>query len=483
MKYEPVIGLEVHAELLTRSKMFCGCAVVDSITAKPNHYICPVCTGQPGALPVLNKKAIELAVRVGLALGCQIHTESIFARKNYFYPDLPKGYQISQYDQPLATDGKIQIETEAGIKEVRIRRVHLEEDTGKLSHADAHSFIDYNRSGVPLLEIVTEPDLHSPEEVKAYATKLHAILRYLEVNSGDMEKGVIRFEANVSVREEGSDQLNTRTEIKNLNSFRALTLGTEYEIQRQSEIHARGGSVEQETLGFSEATGKTYSQRGKESAHDYRYFPEPDLPALVLDSAWIESIRASLPELPEAKMRRFIEHYELTRQEARLLASEKLLADYFEAVVSKSKSPAKTISSWIAGEFMRYMNDLNIDVTKIPVAAQDFAQLIDMVTDKTVSASSAKVVLAEMFKNGGTPAEIVQARNLAQVSDEGFIQETIVKILNDNPKEVQQYLAGKETILQWLMGRVARATKGKADPNVTKELLVKQLDERRKQFP
>src|SRR5512145_3033129 len=349
MKYEPVIGLEVHAELLTQSKMFCGCEVVDSITARPNRYICPVCTGQPGSLPVLNKKAVELAIRVGLALGCEIHTESIFARKNYFYPDLPKGYQISQYDQPLATDGRIQIETEAGPREVRIRRVHLEEDTGKLSHTDGSSFIDYNRSGVPLLEIVTEPDMRSAEEAKAYATKLHASLRYLEVNSGDMEKGVIRFEANVSVREAGSDQLNTRTEIKNLNSFRALTQGTDYEIKRQSEIYARGGTVNQETLGFNEVTGKTYSQRGKESAHDYRYFPEPDLPPLVLDSNWIESIRASLPELPEVKTRRFIEQYALKPQEARLLTSEKALADYFESVASRSRSSARTVSSWIAG--------------------------------------------------------------------------------------------------------------------------------------
>jgi aspartyl-tRNA(Asn)/glutamyl-tRNA(Gln) amidotransferase subunit B len=482
MKYEPVIGLEVHAELLTKSKMFCACEVVDSITARPNRYICPVCTGQPGALPVLNKKAVELAVRVALALNCQVHTESIFARKNYFYPDLPKGYQISQYDQPLATDGKIQIEMASGPKEVRIRRVHLEEDTGKLSHADGHSFIDYNRSGVPLLEIVTEPDLRSPEEVKLYATKLHAILRYLDVNSGDMEKGVIRFEANVSVREQGSDQLNTRTEIKNLNSFRALTLGTEYEIKRQSEIYANGGTVEQETLGFNEATGKTYSQRGKESAHDYRYFPEPDLPPLVLDSDWIESIRASLPELPEAKTRRFVEQYELKSQEARLLTDQKVLADYFEAVVSKSKSPAKTVSSWIAGEFLRYMNDLNLDVTSIPVPAGDLAKLMDMVTDKSISGNSAKVVLGEMFRNGGNPEEIVNEKNLAQVSDEGFIQETITKILNEHPKEVQQYLAGKESILQWLMGQVARATKGKADPAVARELLLRSLEERRSNF-
>ena len=475
MKYEPIIGLEVHAELMTRSKMFCGCEVVDSITAKPNRYICPVCTGQPGALPVLNQKAVELAVRVGLALGCEIHTESIFARKNYFYPDLPKGYQISQYDQPLATDGRIEIETDAGPRVVRIRRVHLEEDTGKLSHADGNSFIDYNRSGVPLLEIVTEPDMRSAEEARAYATKLHGILRYLEVNSGDMEKGVIRFEANVSVREEGSDRLNTRTEIKNLNSFRALTEGTQYEIRRQTEIYLSGGTVEQETLGFNEATGKTYSQRGKESAHDYRYFPEPDLPPLVLERSWIDSIRTTLPELPEAKTKRFIEQYELKPQEARLLTSEKALADYFEAVAGESRSLARTVSSWIAGEFMRYLNDLSIEVENIPVPAENLARLIDMVTDKTISGNSGKFVLGELFKNGGKPDEIVKEKNLAQVSDEAFIQETITKILNDNPREVEQYLAGKETLLQWFMGQVARATKGKADPTVARELLVQNL--------
>jgi aspartyl-tRNA(Asn)/glutamyl-tRNA(Gln) amidotransferase subunit B len=282
------------------------------------------------------------------------------------------------------------------------------------------------------------------------------------------------------VREEGSDQLNTRTEIKNLNSFRSLTEGTQYEIKRQTEIYLNGGTVEQETLGFNEATGKTYSQRGKESAHDYRYFPEPDLPPLILEQGWIDSIRASLPELPEAKTLRFIEQYGLKPQEARLLTSEKTLADYFEAVVSHSKSPARTVSSWIAGEFMRYLNDLNIDVTSIPVPAEDLARLIDMVTEKTISGNAGKVVLGELFKNGGKPDEIVKEKNLAQVSDEAFIQETITKILEDNPREVQQYLAGKETLLQWFMGQVARATKGKADPAVARELLIKLLDERRK---
>ena len=480
MKYEPIIGLEVHAELLTRSKMFCGCEVVDSITAKPNRHICPICTGQPGALPVLNQKAVELAIKVGLALGCQIHSESIFARKNYFYPDLPKGYQISQYDQPLATDGKLLIETESGTRSIRIRRVHLEEDTGKLSHADARSFIDYNRSGVPLLEIVTEPDLRSSEEAKAYASALHAILRYLGVNSGDMEKGVIRFEANVSVREAGSDGLNTRTEIKNLNSFRSLAQGIEYEIARQTEIVSRGGTVEQETLGFNEATGKTYSQRGKESAHDYRYFPEPDLPPLILDSDWIQAIRATLPELPDAKTKRFISDFGLTQSDARFLTSELSLADYFERVVAKSKSSAKAVHSWIAGEFMRYINETGIKIDDVTLPPESFAKLIDMTTDKVIGGNSAKVVLSELLKNGGDPEQIVHEKGLAQVSDESFIQEAVTKVLNDNPSEVEKYLAGKETLLQWFVGQVARATKGKADPNVTRELVVKGLEGRRK---
>lgn len=480
MNYEPIIGLEVHAELLTKSKMFCGCEVVDSITAKPNRYICPVCTGQPGALPVLNRKAVELAVRVGLALGCEIHAESIFARKNYFYPDLPKGYQISQYDQPLATDGKLLIETESGIKEIRIRRVHLEEDTGKLSHADAQSFIDYNRSGVPLLEIVTEPDLRSPEEAKEYAAKLRAILRYLGANSGDMEKGVIRFEANVSVRKANSDQLNPRTEIKNLNSFRALAQGIEYEIARQTEIYSRGGIVEQQTLGFNEAAGKTYSQRGKEDAHDYRYFPEPDLPPLVLDADWIHSIRTRLPELPDAKTKRFISDFNLTPSDARFLTSDLSLADYFERVAASSKSPAKTVHSWIAGEFIRNLNDSSASIDDVTLAPESFAQLIDMVTDKTIGGNAAKIVLTELLQNGGDPAQIVKEKGLAQVSDESFIQKAVTKVLNDNPSEVEKYLAGKETLLQWFVGQVARATKGKADPNVTRELVVKGLEEKRK---
>jgi len=320
--------------------------------------------------------------------------------------------------------------------------------------------------------------MRSVEAALSYATKIRAILRYLGVNSGDMEKGVLRFEANVSVRPSGSSELRTRTEIKNLNSFRALTRASAYEIERQIKVYENGGEVVQETLGWDEARGVTVSQRGKEDAHDYRYFPEPDLPPLQLDRAWIDSIKSGLPELPDAKTARFISDFKLTPSEAQLLTSEQTLANYFESIVAKSKSSAKAIHSWIAGEFMRYMNDSGLTLEEINLPAEKFAQLIDMVTDKTISGNSGKIVLNEMLKNGGEPQEIVKAKNLAQVSDTGFIQEAIEKVLSDNPKEVEQFLAGKETIVQWLMGQVARATKGKADPNVAKELLVKALEER-----
>ena len=481
LTYEPVIGLEIHAELQTNSKMFCSCSADYSNAPEPNTFICPVCTGLPGAMPVLNKKAIEQATLVGLALNCSINEFNTFARKNYFYPDLPKGYQISQYELPIASKGYLDVlaDTENPLRVV-VRRVHIEEDTAKLSHEKNYALVDFNRAGVPLLEIVSEPDMRTVEAALSYATKIRAILRYLGVNSGDMEKGVLRFEANISVRPGGSSELRTRTEIKNLNSFRALTRASAYEIERQIKIYENGGKVVQETLGWDEARGVTVSQRGKEDAHDYRYFPEPDLPPLQLDRAWIDSIKSGLPELPDAKTQRFIKQYELKRQEAILLTSEKSLADYFEDIVSKSKSPAKTILSWIAGEFMRYMNDSGLALEDIKLSAEQFAQLIDMVTDKIISGNSGKVVLSEMLKRGGDPQEIVRAKNLAQVSDTGFIQEAIEKVLSDNPKEVEQFLAGKETIVQWLMGQVARATKGKADPNVTKELLVKALEERKK---
>ena len=516
MKYEPVIGLEIHGELLTNSKMFCSCSADYGSAPEPNTNICPTCTGLPGAMPVVNKKMTELAALVGLALNCSVNKHNTFARKNYYYPDLPKGYQISQYELPICEKGWIEISPSSpalppkgegsqnpplpsgegfGVREkvsasempnsenqlrVRVRRVHIEEDTAKLSHEKNYALVDFNRAGVPLLEIVSEPDMRSVEAALDYATKVRAILRYLGVNSGDMEKGVLRFEANISVRPVGSDEFRTRTEIKNLNSFRALTRASAYEIERQIKVYESGGTIVQETLGWDDVRGVTVSQRSKEEAHDYRYFPEPDLPPLQLSDAWIEGIRSGLPELPEAKTARFITDFSLTPSEARFLTSERALADYFESVTAKSKSPAKTVHSWIAGEFMRNLNDLSIDISNIPIAADDLAKLIDMTTEKVINNNAGKTVLAEMFKNGGKPEQIVKEKNLAQVSDEGFIQETIDKVLADNPSEVEKYLAGKETVFQWFIGQVARATKGKADPNVTRELLIKALKERRK---
>jgi aspartyl-tRNA(Asn)/glutamyl-tRNA(Gln) amidotransferase subunit B len=480
-QYEPVIGLEIHGELLTNSKMFCGCSADYASAPEPNTNICPTCTGLPGAMPVVNKKATELAALVGLALNCSVNKHNTFARKNYYYPDLPKGYQISQYELPIAEKGWMDVlaDSENQLR-VRVRRVHIEEDTAKLAHEKNYALVDFNRAGVPLLEIVSEPDMRAVEAALDYATKIRAILRYLGVNSGDMEKGVLRFEANISVRPLGSDELRTRTEIKNLNSFRALTRASAYEIERQIKVYENGGTVVQETLGWDDVRGVTVSQRGKEEAHDYRYFPEPDLPPLQLSDVWIDAIRTQLPELPEAKTARFITDFSLTPSEARFLTSELSLANYFESVAAKSKSPAKAVHSWIAGEFMRYLNDLSIDITNIPVDPADLAQLIDMTTDKVINNNAGKTVLAEMFKTRGKPEQIVKEKNLAQVSDEGFIKEAIDKVLNDNPSEVEKYLAGKETLLQWFVGQVARATKGKADPNVAKELLVKALEERRK---
>jgi aspartyl-tRNA(Asn)/glutamyl-tRNA(Gln) amidotransferase subunit B len=479
-QYEPVIGLEIHGEMLTNSKMFCSCSADYGSAPEPNTNICPVCTGLPGALPVANKKATELAALVGLALNCTINKHNTFARKNYYYPDLPKGYQISQYELPIAEKGWLDIQDGETPLRVRVRRAHIEEDTAKLSHEKGAALVDFNRAGVPLLEIVSEPDMHTVEAALDYATKIRAILRYLGVNSGDMEKGVLRFEANVSVRPVGSDEFRTRTEIKNLNSFRALVRASQYEIERQIKIYESGSTVIQETLGWDDVRGVTISQRSKEDAHDYRYFPEPDLPPLKLSDEWVEMIRSRLPELPEAKTARFVSDFGLTLSDARFLTSERALADYFEHVAAKAKGPAKTVHSWMAGEFMRILNDSGTDIQDVSISPEAFAQLVDMVTEKVISGNAGKVVLNELFKNGGDPAQIVKEKNLAQVSDTGFIQEAIDKVLNDNPKEVEQFLAGKETIVQWLMGQVARATKGKADPNVAKELLVKALEARKK---
>ncbi len=475
--YEAVIGLEIHAELLTRSKMFCGCSAAYSEAPEPNTFICPVCTALPGAMPVVNEKAVEQAVLVGLALNCTINPMNQFARKNYFYPDLPKGYQSSQYDLPVASNGYLEIPTDSGeaVQRVRIRRAHLEEDTAKLEHYGGHALVDYNRAGVPLLEIVSEPDLHSAEAALAYATRIRSILRYLGVNSGDMEKGVLRFEANVSVRPQGSSELRTRTEIKNLNSFRALVRACEYEIERQSGLYESGQSVIQETLGWDDLKGVTLSQRGKEEAHDYRYFPEPDLPPLELGLAWVEQLRSCLPELPEARAHRFTTQFSLTDKEAALLTSEKSLADYYEDTVSFSKSSPKMVNNWITGEFLRSVNERGLSTENLPVPPASLAQLVDLVSTKVINDNSAKLVLKEMFATGASPESIVKSRNLAQVSDETYLEGIVARILAENPREVAAYLAGKESLFQWMMGQAARLTQGKADPQVVRHLLQESL--------
>jgi aspartyl-tRNA(Asn)/glutamyl-tRNA(Gln) amidotransferase subunit B len=480
MEYEPVIGLEIHAELDTRSKMFCSCRVVDSTVAQPNIAVCPVCAGMPGVLPVVNQRAVEYGLRVALALGCQVNPTSIFARKNYFYPDLPKGYQISQYEQPLARNGTITILTSQGERLVRIRRVHLEEDTGKLTHVSAgdgsYSLVDLNRAGVPLLEIVTEPDLHSAEEVRLYASALRSLLRYLGVNSGDMQKGVMRIEPNISVRPRGSTELGTRTEVKNLNSLRALERSVEYEVQRQVGLLRRGERVVQETVGWDDVRSVTFTQRVKESEDDYRYFPEPDLPPLVLDPDWVEQVRLSLPELPIARLHRFQGQYGLSAYDAEVLVAERATADYYEETVAAAPAVSpKTVANWITGELFALLNQSQAGIESCLVSPPALAALLQMVAHGEINQNTGKTVLVEMFQSGKTAGEVVAERGLRQVSDADVIAGLVSGVLAENPEQVASYLQGKETVSRWLFGQVMRLAKGQANPQVVQQELDRQL--------
>ncbi len=480
MIYEAVIGLEIHAELATRSKMFCSCPVVDSTRAEPNIAVCPVCCGMPGVLPVINRQAVELALRVAAALGCAINTTSIFARKNYFYPDLPKGYQISQYETPLGVNGLLPVETPDGWRDIRVRRVHLEEDTGKLTHVSKdgqeYSLVDLNRAGVPLLEIVSEPDLHTAQEVRAYATALRALLRCVEASSGDMEKGALRIEPNISVKPVGRAELGTRVEVKNLNSFRVLEKAVDYQIQRQIATLEAGGRVIQETVGWNETEGATFSQRSKEEAHDYRYFPEPDLPPLVVSTEWQARVRAALPELPRAKMDRFIHKYGLPAADARQLVEDKAVAAYFEDCAAALKqAPAKAAANWITGELFARLNQSGQSIAEIEVPPARLADLIDRVASGGINLNSAKTVLGEMLNSGREPAEIIREMGLEQVSDSDWIAGLVRSALQANPAEVEKFRAGKETVANWFYGQVMREAKGKANPQVVKEELERQL--------
>lgn len=476
--YAPVIGLEVHAELLTRSKMFCGCAVVDPTAAEPNTSVCEICTGMPGTLPVINRRAVEFALRVALALECEISRTSVFARKNYFYPDLPKGYQISQYELPLARNGRMPISVGDEQSVVRIRRVHIEEDTGKLEHRDGYSLVDFNRSGVPLLEIVSEPDLHSVEQVKSYATGLRSLLRYLEVNSGDMEKGVIRFEANVSVLPANTSELGTRTEIKNLNSFRAMIRAIEFEIERQSAILDDGGQVVQETLGWDGAAGRTVAQRSKEEAHDYRYFPEPDLPPLEVDADWVEEIRSVLPELPFQKTLRYVEDLGLTQYAASVLAADRSVAEFFETTLSHVQDiPPVKVANWISTDLFALLNDAGLTLERSMIAPEGVAELVSLVEAGDVNATSAKVVLDHIFQHGGSPAEVIDNLDLGIIRDRQKLLEIIREILAASTDQVDTYLSGKEGVSQWFFGQVMQQTGGRAEPGLVHELLEEQLAE------
>jgi len=476
--FEPVIGLEIHAQLLTATKIFCGCSA--AFGASPNTHVCPVCLGLPGALPVLNRRAVDFAIRAALAFGCTVHETSIFARKNYFYPDLPKGYQISQYDRPLATGGHVDIATKAGSRRVGLTRIHLEEDAGKSLHegfpdSARKSYIDLNRSGVPLIEIVTEPDLRSAADAATFFSSLRATLVWLGVNDGNMEEGSLRCDANVSVRPVGQEQLGTKAEVKNLNSFRFLQKALEYEIDRQIDVLSSGGRVIQETRLFDSATGATESMRSKEEAHDYRYFPEPDLPPVVVDAARLDEVRRSMPELPDARRKRFEEQYALSAYDATQLTESRALADYFEKTV-RAGANAKLAGNWIMGELARAMNERGTGIDAAPIPAEQLASLVALVEKGTISGSIAKGVFEKMLASGRSAGDIVATEGLTQISDEGEILNLIAQVVSANADAVAQYRAGKTATFGFLVGQVMKATGGKANPKRVNELLRRALE-------
>ena len=490
VEYETVIGLEVHVQLQTRSKMFCSCRA-DYQTAAANSRVCPVCLGLPGALPVINRKAVEYTIMTGLALNCRIPGQSKFDRKNYPYPDLMKGYQISQYDLPLAVDGFLDVDVDDVPRRVGVHRVHLEEDVAKLQHfpsngGEAYSLVDVNRSGVPLMEVVSAPDMRSADEARIYLMTLHSILQYLGVSTGNMQDGSFRCDANISIRPRGSDKFGTRTEIKNMNSFRSVYLALEFEARRQRRVLEDGGQVVQETRGWVEEREVTVSQRSKEYAHDYRYFPDPDLPPLVIDGAWIEELRGRLPELASKRRDRFISQYGLPEYDARLLTGSKAMADYFEEAAAQAapgEQPpdklAKPLANWILGDLSRLMNLENLDVAQIKVTPDHLAELVGLVDAGSISASTAKSVLEEAFYSGDAPGQIVREKGYTQISDSSEVEGVVAQALAANPKAVADYLGGKDGALRYLVGQVMKITRGQANPEVVNRLVMAQLEERR----
>jgi len=476
-KYEAVIGLEVHLQLLTKTKIFCSCST--RFGDPPNTNTCPVCLGLPGALPVLNREALLMAIKTALALKCAINPRSRFARKNYFYPDLPKGYQISQYDEPLAQDGWLEIQTDGQRKRIGITRVHMEEDAGKSLHegfpdSARKSYIDLNRSGVPLVEIVSEPDLRTPDEAYDYLTRLKTIMLYLEVSNCNMEEGSLRCDANVSVRRVGATDFGTKTEVKNLNSFKFLQKALSYEIERQIDVRESGGEIPQETRLWDSREQRTYGMRSKEYAHDYRYFPEPDLLPMMVTEEWKEEARHALPELPEARTERFVREYALSEYDAGLLTASRHLADYFEEVARACGEP-KLASNWILSELAYLLSEAKKEVTELPIAATNLAELISLIHQGTISGKMGKEILVEMFASGKRAREVMAEKGLEQINDPEKIAAVVREIMAANPKQLEQYRKGKTATLGWFTGQVMKATRGQANPQMVQEILKKEL--------
>lgn len=468
--YETVIGLEVHAELSTKTKIFCSCPT--EFGGAPNTHTCPICMAMPGTLPVLNEKVVEYAVKAGLATNCEISRNSKNDRKNYFYPDLPKSYQISQFDKPLCEHGYIEIEDEEGNKKkIRLLRIHIEEDAGKLNHDDfsGESLVDLNRAGVPLIEMVSEPDLRSAYEVEQYLRKLKSILEYIEVSDCKMQEGSLRADVNVSVRKKGATEFGTRTEMKNMNSFRSITRAIEYEVDRQKDLIEDGGKVEQETLRWDDVSGKTFSMRDKEDAQDYRYFPDPDLVAIKLSDEYIENIKNNLPELPESRKQRYLEEYNLSEKDANIITGSKYLSNLFEGAIKVCNNP-KAVNNWIISDISRILNETEMEPIEIPFDAEQLGKLITLIDKGTISSSIAKKVLEELFENPKDPEEIVKEKGWIQISDEGAIKEIVLKVLENNPQSVADYKAGKEKAIGFLVGQAMKETKGKANPQMLNKM-------------
>ena len=472
--YEIVIGLEVHAELSTKTKIFCSCST--EFGGEPNTHTCPICMAMPGTLPVLNEKVVEYAVKAGLATNCEISRNSKNDRKNYFYPDLPKSYQISQFDKPLCEHGYIEIDTNDGKKQIRLTRIHIEEDAGKLNHDEfgGGSLVDLNRAGVPLIEIVSEPDLRSAEEAEQYLRKLKSILEYIEVSDCKMQEGSLRADVNVSVRKLGDTKFGTRTEMKNMNSFRSIVRAIDYEVDRQIDILEDGGKIEQETLRWDDVSGKTFSMRDKEDAQDYRYFPDPDLVAIRLSEEYIQSIKDNLPELPESRKERYINEYKLSEKDAKTITNSKYLSDLFEGAL-KICGNAKAVNNLIISDISRILNEKELEPEGIPFTAEHLAELVSLIDKNIISSSIAKKVLEELFENPKAPSKIIEEKGWIQISDEGAIKEVVLKVLEANEQSVADYKAGKDKALGFLVGQAMKETKGKANPKMLNKMFIEEL--------